>query len=295
MLTRRLLNYEKGVDSSPGCYVTNYTLAFFVFAFVIYFWKVDRFSFRDMQKLTIYTTPLTLSQTLSSYFLFAGVAFTVAGLVHQEYPHNEDHPNTPEEFSVLWRIVIVFTAIANVYLWDMGDALRQMGQAEHDNPTKSEYFLFNFLDILIILAMSAWAMVDVSSTFAAVGLMTGIAYIYQVSIALYSLTIKYRRSRVAIAIFGIINIMSLVIQVVFGGPCGKEDPDDCPLPEDFNHNALFHVVHTIGLVGLGMTVVYMAPKDFERKEQIKRELTQTITIQDDTNIGGEIQQTMVFD
>ena len=39
-------------------------------------------------------------------------------------------------------------------------------------------------------------------------------------------------------------------------------------------------------VGLGMTVVYMAPKDFERKERIQRALTQTITIQDNTNIGG---------
>lgn len=98
MSTRTLL-YEKGVDATPGCYITNYVNAgvgLLLGIFLLY--RAKPLSF-DIRKRTY---------SLSLFFIMNGLGLGLCGgIVHQYYPHDDTHEGTPMGYYVFWSATLI--------------------------------------------------------------------------------------------------------------------------------------------------------------------------------------------
>merc|ERR1719499_812422 len=138
-MSRRFLGYnDKGVDESPACYITDYIYSVECACIVVFFFRQKRFSLTDLKLLfTPETRRKSLSQAFSAFFLFMGLSYFAAGLMHQFWPHSHKFDGTPIGFHISWRLVLVFNAFATLGMLDVINLLRVLDDNVADKVDRS--------------------------------------------------------------------------------------------------------------------------------------------------------------
>eukprot|EP00928_Gymnodinium_smaydae_P037060 TRINITY_DN25794_c0_g4_i1.p1 TRINITY_DN25794_c0_g4~~TRINITY_DN25794_c0_g4_i1.p1 ORF type:complete len:292 (+),score=52.30 TRINITY_DN25794_c0_g4_i1:76-951(+) len=238
-------------DSSIGCWATNYVLAP---AIVLYIAAV----------LPRRKAPLLLEHTRMFFTLkyaFLAVSVLVAGFVHQgvfaRAGDNKDGANV-----ALWGIVLATLVLSGACTTCCALSLL----TKFDNTLRNA--IIYTVTALVGMAASVWVVSLPSGSFAIAGVLGEalpyLALVFAIVVAAWSCcggrvdvpkedAASFVRGAV-ISLLGVAVIFAgAFIQVGLSSTCGVSCPVDCPLPAPaFNHNALFHVLQTVGMAVLAV-------------------------------------------
>jgi len=274
---RRIL-YHNDVDHSEATYITNYVYVALALPAVIYWKYKGSFSFLESVNITIATSRQTIVQALCQHLIWSSLALLFGAIVHQHYPHAETAGGAPIEFSILWRITTFCAGIDALYVWDLGDGIRNVS-VRHADPEWLAIVL-NVGEVLFVLCFVVMVFVnmDGASYFAVLILFTGFFYVMACAIISYwRMTDNRKLMRTFIFGSACCNI-GILIAAALNGACAHEEHElsehGCPFSADFNPNAIFHVLYIIGMISFIYgcleypDIIYLHPEFAPAKHQI---------------------------
>mmetsp|Transcript_135915 Transcript_135915/g.202124 ORF Transcript_135915/g.202124 Transcript_135915/m.202124 type:complete len:292 (-) Transcript_135915:119-994(-) len=216
------------VDDTIGTWVTNIVILGFCLLAVL---KLSMCSPNNKNN----------NKYMIAFFFFNGLSFGVAGVFHAVVHRSDDPSKDPytRAFYALYGISTVCFSLAILGLVT-------------DNAVAW------WVVALITTALTVYTTIVIDHFVA--GVLVNIGIILPAACIIYGIQACRRPSHHhkcnnVVKIVGILGmILGVVIQLVLRGTCGDggyEDCfEDCPLPHPtkFNHNALFHVVHLVGVI-----------------------------------------------
>lgn len=179
---------------------------------------------------------------MALFFGIIGFAFALAGIGHQIVKNRSDM-STGE--AILVRLTYAMSLIANAILQSSFVTLA----------TKNITLVMRVIWIIVNLAVLVHSMIRIDPTY--MGVLSVITYLGG-SVVYIVIYIRKRNDNgercityVTKAVSLVVMTVGYIVQAALAGICGDKAYEtcfqNCPLPYEFNHNALFHVVFAIGL------------------------------------------------
>nr|XP_039267718.1 uncharacterized protein LOC120342803 [Styela clava]XP_039267719.1 uncharacterized protein LOC120342803 [Styela clava] len=141
----------------------------------------------------------------------------------------------------IWRLLKIYQYRQDIYCSRTNDEVVDIEEARYDKDK-----------------MDIWSTVEAGAVFA------GSTFLYA-TVMLYLLHKSYKYDKgtgeaiyspnqYLLKFFGsILVLIGGLIQIILSFSCGKNNPIYCPLPIEFNHNAVYHV-----FLGLGVSLLFLA-------------------------------------
>jgi len=196
----------------------------------------------------------TRSYLMPAFFIFAALAYGIGGLNHVILQGRDDPAYDPLIIVIIACKSISTSFLVMVYL---------------------NYFTSNKAILWSVLVVSTAAII----TFGIVTMSYIVVGVYQICALLFMsiftsieafASCRAPKLNIMKAISGLIMIAGMLVQVLLSGTCGRGGYQDCfkdcPLPQEFNHNALFHVLYLIGVMGFGWAE-YRLPSNGSKSEE----------------------------
>jgi len=205
-------------------------------------------------------------------FFSAMVIYTFSmGWLHEYYPRWDN--TEPRTFVHLWNVACVALVLAAAGIFFVAESLRRTkGFGSHDETSGTVQFVLYVMVGIITLALSIFSLAtaDISKC----DDKQLIAYIYFSCMMLYLLVISLmdifsndglsayssRHYATAISLCTLGFILQLSMSHVCGGPSAAETKG-CPLPDSFNHNAMFNLFLIFGMIILATGILRMVDED----------------------------------
>mmetsp|Transcript_49254 Transcript_49254/g.86702 ORF Transcript_49254/g.86702 Transcript_49254/m.86702 type:complete len:266 (+) Transcript_49254:110-907(+) len=174
-------------------------------------------------------------------FVFDGLGFGLAGLLHQIFHEDEDHM----EHVLLWKISYTATLLGSLllgllvskYLSDKFDSFFGYCQA--------------YLNTTVVIVIGAVILQTATEPkLILTGAASGVLALY--GVVVFAIRCQW------LSVAGLVTMLvGFLVQIVLAPKCGDNAYldcfRDCPLPApDFNHNALFHCIYAVGVALLAI-------------------------------------------
>jgi hypothetical protein len=215
----RTLLYHHGVDHGVGTYVTNYIIGAVGVASAIFL----------LLKRSDFACPLTAAFQQA----FIGIGFVIAGVGHQVYPNDE----TDEWTAILAGQCAVVT-LGYAFLVAYAHNLAAEAWKSYPICTPARIALLFIVTLGAAAGLTAASVVKNTLQF---------ILLFSLLALVFALIIGIGSKNVWLVAYVIVTLSGLAVAVALVGKCSKEDDSECPLTEDFNHNAVYHVIQVIAL------------------------------------------------
>jgi len=265
------------LDDTIGTYLTNYAIGIVgCLGVVVTYW---RFIKHDNNKHDASSSAVVSSYHvnhyyyLMGYFAWSSVGYSLAGVGHQLYTTVDDNPlgHYAVFATSLFCVALgVVCAQLELIIGARTTETNSSSNQKHDlngvdienndsitttkrqccNHNRYYYSIIAVLGIFIVTVLSAIIMelserdLEPIWTIAGVYIFLGITAVSTVYLILY-------RDWGA-GLGGLVYATGIVVQVALASRCGDDAYEDCfvecPLPVNFNHNALFHVLVVVGML-----------------------------------------------
>eukprot|EP00301_Raphidiophrys_heterophryoidea_P022486 c6626_g1_i1.p1 GENE.c6626_g1_i1~~c6626_g1_i1.p1 ORF type:complete len:292 (-),score=64.67 c6626_g1_i1:280-1155(-) len=213
-----------------------------------------------------------ISVTATFGFFVSIVIYTFSmGWLHEYYPRWDN--TEPRAFVHLWNLACIALVFAASFIFFVAETQRRskgFGAQDETSGTVQTVLYVLVLAITLAVVIFSAAEADVSKC----SDKQLIAYIYISCMMLYLLVISgmdlYSNSALpclssrhyvtAVGMFALGLFLQLAMGGVCGGPAAAETKG-CPMPDSFNHNALFNLFVLIGVMVLALGMLRMVDED----------------------------------
>lgn len=215
------------------------------------------------------TRYISVGSTFGFFFAMVIYSFSM-GWLHEYYPRWDN--TEPRAFVSLWNIACVALVLSASCVFFVAESLRRAkGFGSNDETSATVQNILYVMVGVITLAISIFSLASADVSKCEDKQL--IAYIFFSCMMLYLLAISLidifsgrtaslssRHYATAVSLCALGLILQLAMANVCGGPSAAETKG-CPLPDSFNHNALFNIFVIIGMIILALGMLRMVDED----------------------------------
>ena len=272
-------NPNTALDDTIGTYLTNYIIGIVgCLGVIVTYWRFNKHdnNKHDTSSAVVSSYHVKHHYYLMGYYALSSMGYSLAGVGHQLYNTINDNPRGHDAvFATLLFCVALGVVCAQFELIICARTTETMTNSssnqKHDlndvdiennndaitttkrqccNRNRYSYLIIAVLGIFIVTVLFSIVMglsqrdLEPIWTIAGVYIFLGITAVSLVYLILY----RDWGARLG----GLVYATGFVVQVTLASRCGEDAYEDCfvecPLPVNFNHNALFHVLVVVGML-----------------------------------------------
>jgi high-affinity nickel permease len=217
------------VDDTVGTYITNFFFLVVCLVAVLKLWCLQK---------------ETKNKYMIAFFWFNGLSFGIAGFFHAD-DHTRDNPSKDPYTRILFFLYGISTVCFSLAVLGL----------------VTDNVIAWWAVSIITTAITVYTTIVIDHFL--VGVLVNLFIIFPLACIVYELQVcrqseEQKCNYVAKMLGVLFMFLGLVVQLVLRGTCGGGGYEDyfeeCPLPNPtkFNHNALFHLLHLIGVILLAV-------------------------------------------